>query len=62
MTIAEVAKALDRKPSDVDNYYRHARTRLSDQLEAMLREQIERYCPEDEAGEEFRGEWEKLGE
>ena len=35
MTIAEVAEALNRKPSDVDNYYRHARARLAERLEAV---------------------------
>jgi len=62
MTIAEVAEALKRKPSDVDNYYRHARARLGERLETLLREQIGRYCSEAELAAEFQAEWDRLGE
>lgn len=62
LTIAEVARALGLKPSDVDNYYRHARRRLAEKLEARLRRQLQRYCPEEELDEEFAREWGQLGE
>ena len=48
MTIAQVAEALELKPSAVDNYYRHARDRLAEKLESSVRRQVGRYCPSDE--------------
>jgi hypothetical protein len=62
MTIAQVAEALEIKPSAVDNYYRHARERLAEKLEASVRRQTGRYCPSDEAKEETAVEWGRLGE
>lgn len=61
LTIAEVAEALAIKPSTVDYYYRHARQRLSEKLESVVRPQIERYCAPDEAEQEFALEWDLLG-
>ncbi|MBI3468541.1 MAG: hypothetical protein HY000_36530 [Planctomycetes bacterium] len=43
LKIAEVAAALEIKPSDVDNYFRHARDRLADKLRDLVRRQTERY-------------------
>jgi DNA-directed RNA polymerase specialized sigma24 family protein len=62
MSIAEVAAALEIKPSDVDNYYRHVRERLSTRLEAAVRSQVYRYTPPEEAEGEFAVEWGRLGE
>jgi RNA polymerase sigma factor (sigma-70 family) len=61
LSIAEVAEALAVKPSTVDYYYRHARGRLSEKLESVLRPQIERYCTPEEAEQEFALEWGLLG-
>jgi DNA-directed RNA polymerase specialized sigma24 family protein len=61
LTIAEVAEALAIAPSTVDYYFRHARGRLSEKLETVLRPQVERYCPPEEAEEEFALEWDRLG-
>lgn len=62
LTIAEVAEALAIKPSTVDYYYRHARGRLSEKLESVVRPQIERYCVPEEAEQEFALEWGLLGQ
>jgi len=61
LTIAEVADALQIKPSTVDYYFRHARGRLSEKLEMVVRPQVERYCAPEEAEQEFALEWEQLG-
>ncbi len=61
LTIADVAEALALKPSTVDYYFRHARGRLSEKLKMALRQQVERYCSPEEAGDEFSLEWELLG-
>ena len=61
LTIAEVAKALGITPSTVDYYFRHARQRLSEKLEMVVRPQVERYCPPEEAEQEFALEWDRLG-
>ncbi|MGO8744813.1 MAG: RNA polymerase sigma factor [Thermoguttaceae bacterium] len=61
LTIAEVAEALALQPSTVDYYFRHARQRLSEKLKTVLRPQVERYCPPEEAEHEFHREWELLG-
>jgi DNA-directed RNA polymerase specialized sigma24 family protein len=62
LTIAEVAEALQIKPSTVDYYFRHARGRLSEKLETVVRPQVERYCAPEEAEQEFAFEWEQLGQ
>jgi hypothetical protein len=59
---AEIAAALNRKVTDIENYYRRARQRLADQLQAALAEQIQRYCAPGDAEDESRVEWERLGE
>jgi hypothetical protein len=61
LSVAEVARALDIKTTDVVNYFRHARRRLSEQLEQLVRDQIGRYSRSDEADSEFTEEWQKLG-
>lgn len=62
LTIAEVARALQLKPSDVDNYYRHAREQLSAQLKQVLRRHVERYTAPTEVTAEVQQEWRLLGE
>jgi DNA-directed RNA polymerase specialized sigma24 family protein len=59
--IAELATALDIPPSAVDNYFRHARQRLADALQTLLRRQIECYTAAEVAEEEFQAEWRQLG-
>lgn len=62
LSIAETAAALGISTSDVDNYYRHARKRLYEQLEAAVRSHVVRYCDADEVEQEFVVEWNQLGE
>lgn len=61
LTIAELASALNVQPSTVDNYYRHARQRLADALQDLLRQQINCYTAPDESEQEFQAEWRQLG-
>jgi DNA-directed RNA polymerase specialized sigma24 family protein len=60
-TIAECATALNLTPASVDNYFRHARARLSDKLRELLSQQISRYVPADEIEQELESEWRQLG-
>lgn len=62
LSIAEVAQALGIRPSAVDNYYRHVRQRLSELLRAAVRSHVYRYCPPDQAEQEFTSEWGKLAD
>jgi RNA polymerase sigma factor (sigma-70 family) len=61
LTIAAVAEALEISPAAVDNYFRHARQRLGDKLEELVRSQVEKYSPDEESAEEFAAEWRRLG-
>jgi DNA-directed RNA polymerase specialized sigma24 family protein len=61
LSIAEVASVLDIQPSAVDNYFRHARQRLADALQVLLRQQIDCYTAPEEAEQEFRTEWQQVG-
>ncbi len=62
MTIAEAAEALGISPAAVDHYFRHARDRLSKELEQLARRQIQSYCLAEEAEQEFATEWQRLGQ
>jgi RNA polymerase sigma factor (sigma-70 family) len=62
LTIAEVAEALETTPATVDNYFRHAKARLAEKLEELVRRQVRRYCPTEEAEQEVELEWGRLGQ
>ena len=62
LTIAAVAQALDITTASVDHYYRHARKRLSVNLEEAVRRLVERYSPAGELEDEFTSEWAALGQ
>lgn len=62
LTIAKVADALKITPANADHYYRHARDRLADTLEKVVRRQVARYCPAEEVEGEFSLEWQQLGD
>lgn len=62
LTIADCATALSLKPATVDNYYRHARNRLSQKLREMVAEQVARYATAEEFDQEMELEWAHLGE
>jgi DNA-directed RNA polymerase specialized sigma24 family protein len=61
VSIAELAETLGIKPSDVDNYYRHARQQLGDVLQDLVRRYAQRYCADGSAEDEFAQEWLQLG-
>jgi RNA polymerase sigma factor (sigma-70 family) len=60
LSVEEVAQGLSIKPTDVVNYFRHARQRLAERLEDRLRRQVGRYVPNEESETEFTREWEAL--
>jgi hypothetical protein len=62
LSVAEVAQALDIKPTDVVNYFRHTRQQLSERLEQLVRQQVSRYSPSEEIDSEFQEEWQRLGD
>ena len=62
LSIAEVAGALEISTSAVDNYFRHARRRLSEVLQELVRDHVSRYVGATELDEEFQSEWQRLGE
>ncbi len=61
LTNNQVAEFLEISPSAADHQYRDARQRLATTLESLVRSQIERYCPPEEADDEFAQEWQQLG-
>ena len=61
LSIAEVAESLSISTSNVDNYFRHVRARLTEKLAAEVRTQVFRYCEAHEAEAEYEAEWERLG-
>ena len=61
LSIAQLATALDIRPSAVDNYFRHARQQLADALQTLLRQHIECYTAPDESEQEFQTEWQQMG-
>ena len=62
LTTREIADELGVKPSDVDNYYRHARQRLGERLKRNLRIDISYYTDLADLDAEFRREWQNLAE
>lgn len=59
LTIAEVAEALDIPPSSVDNFYRHAKKKLTELLRAAVQSHVIRYSNDDGIAE-FKAEWGEL--
>jgi DNA-directed RNA polymerase specialized sigma24 family protein len=64
VTIAEAAEDIEITPAAVDNYFRHGKKRLAKKLEEIVRRQVNRYCPNNEAQQEqeFTLEWGLLGD
>ncbi len=60
-SIAVMAQELGATPSSINNYFRHARQRLADTLETLVRRQVERYSTPEASEQEFQDEWQKLG-
>lgn len=61
LTIAQCGAALGLTSANVDNYFRHARNRLREQLLDLLRQQTARYVLSEGLDEELNAEWQKLG-
>ncbi len=60
-SIAAMAEELGITASSVNNYFRHARQRLADALENLVRRQAQRYSAAESSEQEFQDEWLKLG-
>ncbi len=60
LTISKIASALEISPSAVDNYFRHARRRLSEILKELVHAHLRRYSAAD--SDEFEREWQSLFE
>lgn len=62
MPVKEIAAELQIKVTDVDNYFRHARQRLADRIDLMLRKEVA--CYTDFAGidAEFQHERQRLAD
>jgi DNA-directed RNA polymerase specialized sigma24 family protein len=61
-SIAEVAQSLGIGAAAVDHYFRDAKARLAEKLQAEVRRQVNRYSNLDEAEEDFALEWGQLGQ
>ncbi len=62
LPVKEIADALGLKTADVDNYFRHARSRLEHRLRELVRWHVVRYSGNEAASEEFLHEWHRLGD
>ncbi len=60
--VSAIAEALGLKKTDVDNYFRHARSRLQSRLRDLVRWHVLRYSSPNESSAEFESEWTRLGE
>jgi DNA-directed RNA polymerase specialized sigma24 family protein len=61
LSIAELSQSLKLTPSSVDNYYRHAKAKLSEKLQELVRKHTENYALPDDVESEFHSEWGQLG-
>jgi RNA polymerase sigma factor (sigma-70 family) len=62
MPVKEIAAQLDLKPTDVDNYYRHARDRLAERIRQSVRKDAASYTELTDLDDEFRHEWQLLAQ
>ncbi len=62
MTTPEIASALGISLTQAENYYKHARKRLTERLEESVRRHVEHYCPDADTQAEFTAEWAQLGD
>jgi hypothetical protein len=62
MAVKEIAAALDVKTTDVDNYYRHARQRLADRIDHLVRKDAACYTEMSDLDDEFQHERQRLSE
>jgi len=62
LPVKQIAEALSLKIDDVDNYFRHARSRLEHRLRELVRWHVVRYSGKEAGSEEFLHEWHRLGD
>ncbi|MFM9960818.1 MAG: RNA polymerase sigma factor [Planctomycetaceae bacterium] len=62
LPVKQIAEALSLKIDDVDNYFRHARSRLEHRLRELVRWHVVRYSGKEVGSEEFLHEWHRLGD
>lgn len=62
MTVKDIAEQLQLKTTDVDNYFRHARQRLADRIDHLVRKDAATYTELADLDLEFRHERERLAE
>lgn len=62
LSVKQIADALSLKIDDVDNYFRHARSRLEHRLRELVRWHVVRYSGTAGAADEFLHEWNRLGD
>ena len=62
LSINEVAQSLGISPAAVDHYFRDAKARLGEKLQEEVRRHVQRYCPPDQAEQDFALEWGQLGQ
>lgn len=61
LSIREIARLLRISEAAVDNYFRSMRSRLTDLLSQTVLEHVQRYSAIEQADDEFKREWNRLG-
>jgi RNA polymerase sigma factor (sigma-70 family) len=62
LPMPEIAAALQIKLTAAENYYRHARQRLSEELQSKVRAHVERYSEVEDIATEVASEWARIGD
>ena len=62
LSLAQAAELLGITPANVDHYFRHARDRLHEKLQELVRRQVSHCCGPSEIEEEAAAEWRQLGQ
>ncbi|WP_010584029.1 RNA polymerase sigma factor [Schlesneria paludicola] len=62
LPVKDIAADLGLKTTDVDNYFRHARQRLTERLELLVRKDAASYTELADLDDEFTHEWHRLAD
>ena len=62
LSFNDIADQLELKPTDVENYFRHARKRLAERIEFLVRKDTSYYTDLSDLDAEFQHEWQKLAD
>ena len=62
LTIAKMADTLGISNSAVDHYFRYVRDRLAENIEKLIRTQVQRYVSAKDFDAEYKQEWARFGE